>query len=114
MTDNRTMKTKATEKAVAFTGHREISHIHQEQVKGTAEGSRSASHPSRSEQVLLRHGTRFRHDGSRRSPFLKLGIPMLKLVAVVPFKGTERFLVHGGAATLCLYPFQGRRCGASE
>ena len=33
MTDNRTMKTKATAKAVAFTGHREISHIHQEQVR---------------------------------------------------------------------------------
>ena len=27
------MKTKATAKAVAFTGHREISHIHQEQVR---------------------------------------------------------------------------------
>ncbi len=33
MTDNRTMKTKATAKAVAFTGHREISNIHQEQVR---------------------------------------------------------------------------------
>ena len=33
MIEKKTTKVKATAKAVAFTGHREISHIHQEQVR---------------------------------------------------------------------------------
>ena len=87
MTDNRTMKTKATAKAVAFTGHREISNIHQEQVRERLK-----------EAVLqaIRQGANKFYCGmalgldmmaAEEVLSLKLSIPMLKLVAVVPFKG---------------------------
>ncbi len=114
MIEKKITKVKATAKAVAFTGHREISHNHQEQVRERLK-----------EAVLqaIRQGANKFYCG------MALGFDMMAAEEVLSpqvehphaetgssrsLQGTERFLVHGGAATLCLYPFQGRRCGASE
>lgn len=64
--------------------------------------------------MYIRHGTRLRHDGCGRSPFPQVEHPHAETDSGRALQGTERFLVYGGTAALCLYPFQGGRCGASE
>ncbi len=78
---------KATAKAVAFTGHREISNIHQEQVRERLkEAVLQAIHQGVS-KFYCGMALGFDMMAAEEVLSLKLSIPMLKLVAVVPFKG---------------------------
>ena len=87
MTDNRTMKAKATAKAVAFTGHREISHIHQEQVRERLKDAVLQAIRQGASKFYCGMALGFDMMAAEEVLSLKLSIPMLKLVAVVPFKG---------------------------
>lgn len=87
MIEKKTTKVKATAKAVAFTGHREISHIHQEQVRERLKEAVLQAIRQGANKFYCGMALGFDMMAAEEVLSLKLSIPMLKLVAVVPFKG---------------------------
>lgn len=87
MIEKKTTKVKATAKAVAFTGHREISHIHQEQVRERLKEAVLQAIRQGVSKFYCGMALGFDMMAAEEVLSLKLSIPMLKLVAVVPFKG---------------------------
>ena len=87
MIEKRTTKVKATTKAVAFTGHREISHNHQEQVRERLKDAVLQAIHQGANKFYCGMALGFDMMAAEEVLSLKLSIPMLKLIAVVPFKG---------------------------
>ena len=87
MIEKKTTKVKATAKAVAFTGHREISHNHQEQVRERLKEAVLQAIRQGANKFYCGMALGFDMMAAEEVLSLKLSIPMLKLVAVVPFKG---------------------------
>lgn len=87
MIEKRIMKVKATAKAVAFTGHREISHNHQGQVRERLKDAVLQAIHQGANKFYCGMALGFDMMAAEEVLSLKLSIPMLKLIAVVPFKG---------------------------
>ena len=88
MIEKRTTKVKATTKAVAFTGHRELSH-HQAQVRGRLRETILQAHRNGTNTYFCGMALGFDMMAAEEVLALKSSIPVLKLIAVAPFKGQQ-------------------------
>ena len=81
---------KAAAKAVAFIGHRELSH-HQAQVRGRLREAILQAHRNGTNTYFCGMALGFDMMAAEEVLALKSSIPVLKLIAVVPFKGQSAY-----------------------
>ena len=81
---------KAAAKAVAFIGHRELSH-HQAQVRGRLRETILQAHRNGTNTYFCGMALDFDMMAAEEVLALKSSIPVLKLIAVVPFKGQSAY-----------------------